>query len=114
MRKVVMDVPSSGAIIGAAKAIGASEAAIAKITKLRNEFIVANGKIAKTKEYQAASKVLADANKAKDQDAIAKATTKLKDLVKPAWETFYKGAEEALGKESYAAFVKKLPDWAKV
>src|SRR5262245_29092157 len=93
-------------IVGAARDAGASKDGVAKITQLRNEWMVSFAKIQQSSEYQQASKDLAAAKKHNDSSEIKAAETKVKSLVKPAWDAFHKGAEEALGKEMYATFCK--------
>jgi len=102
-------------IVSAARDAGASKEGVTKITQLRNELLAAFTKLQQSSEYQQANRELAAAKKRSgNSDGIKAAEAKVKALTKPAWESFYKGAEEALGKDVYAAFYKKLPDWAKV
>lgn len=100
--------------VQAARQIGASKDDINKITKLRDEAVAALKKIAATSEYKAVASELEKAKKAGDKDALASAQTKIKEFQKPAWEAFHKGAKDVLGKEAYAKYVEKLPDWVKV
>jgi hypothetical protein len=101
-------------MVAAARDAGASKEGVAKITKLRNEFLAAIMKLQESSEFREASHELAEAKKSGKAEAIGIANARLKLLTKPALEAFHKGAEDALGKETYAAFCKKLPDWAKV
>jgi len=100
-------------VVGAARQAGASKEALAKITTLRDQFIVDFGKITQSSEYQQASRELEGAKKKGDAEAVKTAETKMKTLAKPAWDTFHKGASETLGKDLYAVFYSKLPEWAK-
>ena len=101
-------------MVSAAREAGVSKEGVARITKLRNEFLVAMTKVQESSEFKDAVNELAAAKKSGNTEAIGTANAKLKSLTKPAWNAFHKGAEAALGKDVYAAYYKKLPDWAKV
>jgi hypothetical protein len=101
-------------VISAAKAVGVSKDSLTKIEQLRNTFCADYQKLVKTEAGQTAQKALEAAQKAKDATAITQAEKALKETTKTAYNTFHVQAKEVLGKETYAKFLAKLPDWMKI